>query len=347
VEIMRINRSLLNWGVFLIALGGIPLAVDQGWLESNIASELGRLWPLILVGIGLGLILRWTPISWFGGALVAATFGVIFGAAAVSLRDNDLANLQGIIPAIASGACTDGGPGDETTTDQGIASSEAFALELTLPCGELTMERAEGPTWRLDATHDAGEAPRVEAIEGGAGTTALQVSRDEGDLSFLGRQARSDWDVQLPAEAELTLQVTLDAAKATIDAGSGPVGGIGATLNAADATIDLGAAEPMDSTSVDLTLNASDGRLILPAGTVRVSATLNASSLAVCAPNAVPMQVDLSETLSSSDLGGAGLEKADETTWRSAGFSTTGEHILLDLTSTVSSLSVERPEACP
>ena len=73
---MRINRSFLNWGVFLIALGGIPLAVDQGWLESDIASDLGQLWPLILVGIGLGLILRWTPLSWFGGALVAATFGI-------------------------------------------------------------------------------------------------------------------------------------------------------------------------------------------------------------------------------------------------------------------------------
>ena len=30
---MRINRSLFNWGVFLIALGGVPLAVDQGWIK--------------------------------------------------------------------------------------------------------------------------------------------------------------------------------------------------------------------------------------------------------------------------------------------------------------------------
>ena len=52
---MRINRGLLNWGVFLIALGGIPLAVDQGWLDSDVARDLGQLWPLLLVGIGLGL----------------------------------------------------------------------------------------------------------------------------------------------------------------------------------------------------------------------------------------------------------------------------------------------------
>jgi len=77
---MSINRGLLNWGVFLIALGGVPLAVQQGWASSGIVGDLWRLWPLILVGIGLGLILRWTPIAWLGGALVAGTFGLIFGA---------------------------------------------------------------------------------------------------------------------------------------------------------------------------------------------------------------------------------------------------------------------------
>ncbi len=97
---MRINRSLLNWGVFLIALGGIPLAVDQGWIEADIARDLGQLWPLILVGIGLGLILRWTAFAWFGGALVAATFGTIFGAAVVALPDDDIANLQGDHPRV-------------------------------------------------------------------------------------------------------------------------------------------------------------------------------------------------------------------------------------------------------
>ena len=78
---MRIDRNLLNWGVFFIALGGIPLAVDQAWLEPGVARDLGQLWPLILVGIGLGLMLRWTPLAWFGGALVAAgtiTIGTAF-----------------------------------------------------------------------------------------------------------------------------------------------------------------------------------------------------------------------------------------------------------------------------
>ncbi len=269
---MRINRSLLNWGVFLIALGGIPLAVDQGWLESDIASELGQLWPLILVGIGLGLILRWTPLSWFGGAVVAATFGLIFGAAAVSLRDNDLTTVQGIIPAIASGACANGDLGTETTSGEGIASSGSFALDLSLPCGELSVARAAETTWRVDAAHEAGDAPRIDETEDETGTTGLRVRyEDDGDLAFIGRQTRSRWDVLVPAAATLTVQATLDATKGIIEGGPGPVARLQATLNASDATLDLAQAETPETAVIELTLNASDGRLLLPMGTTRTS----------------------------------------------------------------------------
>lgn len=344
---MRINRSLLNWGVFLIALGGIPLAVDQGWIQSDIASELGQLWPLILVGIGLGLILRWTPFSWFGGALVAATFGVIFGAAAVSIRDNDLGNLQGIIPAIASGACADGDDPAETTTSEGIASSEAFRLDVSLPCGELSVSRTDDSTWSVVAAHEPGEAPVVDETDGANGTTGLRI-RDRGgeDLAFIGSQTRSDWDVQVPAGAVLSMSATLDAAQGTVDTGAGPVDRFSATLNAADATVDLGEASSDVAPAISMTLNASDGLLVLPAGSAQVSVTLNASSLEVCSPSGVPMLVELNETLSSSDLGDAGLDKVDDDTWQTSGFTRSGEHQTIDITSTVSSLTIERPEAC-
>src|SRR3990170_7039277 len=127
---MSINRSLLNWGVFLMALGGVPLAVQQGWASSGIVGDLWRLWPLILVGIGLGLILRWTPIAWLGGALVAGTFGLIFGAL-----------LAGGVSGI-SGACVGIGSGEtETTTESGATSGTAFGLALDLSCGELAVTR--------------------------------------------------------------------------------------------------------------------------------------------------------------------------------------------------------------
>ena len=77
---MSVDRRLVNMGVFLLILGGIPLAVGQGWLARGTIAQAWELWPLILIGVGLGLILRRTPFHFVGGLLVAATFGTILGA---------------------------------------------------------------------------------------------------------------------------------------------------------------------------------------------------------------------------------------------------------------------------
>ena len=53
---MRVNRGLLNWGIFLVVLGAIPLAVQLRVLDPQLAADLVRLWPLILIGLGLGLL---------------------------------------------------------------------------------------------------------------------------------------------------------------------------------------------------------------------------------------------------------------------------------------------------
>ena len=344
---MHINRSLLNWGVFLIALGGIPLAVDQGWIDSDIAADLGQLWPLILVGIGLGLILRWTPFAWFGGALVAATFGIIFGAAIVSVPDDDIATLQGIIPAIAVGACGSGDAGPASTGEGGPANADVFELDATLSCGELAVGRAAGADWSVDAAHATDDAPVIDESDLDGATAQLGLSQRGGnDLVFLGSQAQSDWRVGVPRDATLSVGLTLNAARGDIDAGAGPLARLNGTLNASDAVIDLADAATPQRADVNLTLNASDVTLLLPDGDLDANLTLNASSLAVCVPQGAPLQVEIGQVLSSDDLSSSGLEEGNPTIWRTPDFSFAGDHILLSVSSTVSSLSIERPETC-
>ena len=55
---MHVHRRFLGWGVFFILLGAIPLAVQAGLLTAAQVADWWRFWPLILVGIGLGLLLR-------------------------------------------------------------------------------------------------------------------------------------------------------------------------------------------------------------------------------------------------------------------------------------------------
>ena len=53
---MRIRRGFLFWGLFLIPLGAIPLLVRGGYLSEDLLTNAWQLWPLILVGIGVALL---------------------------------------------------------------------------------------------------------------------------------------------------------------------------------------------------------------------------------------------------------------------------------------------------
>lgn len=76
---MHVDSRFLGWGVFFIVLGAVPLAVGQGLIDPATISGWWRLWPLILIGVGVGLILRRTPAHFLGGLIVAATLGLLFG----------------------------------------------------------------------------------------------------------------------------------------------------------------------------------------------------------------------------------------------------------------------------
>lgn len=328
---MRINRGLLNWGVFLIALGGVPLAVQQGFADESIAGDLWRLWPLILVGIGLGLIMRWTPLAWVGGALVAGTFGLIFGALIAG-------GFSGI-----SNTCVGVGSSETVTTQDGdAASSTDFSVDLELSCGQVGLSRAGGAAWDVVAVHDASELPTIEGTQ-----SDLRLRQAEGDSGFfaLSQQVRDDWQVEVPATAAISLAMTLNAAEGTVDLGTGPVAAISSTLNASDAGFTLGSAATPQPARLDLTLNASSGSIGLPAGSIVGDITLNVSSLDLCMPADAEARLRIDATLASDDLGSSGLVK-DGDGWQTPGYATAATRIDLSITSTFSSVSVERPEVC-
>ena len=49
---MRIHRGYLFWGIVFVLLGGIPLAERSGLIDAQRLSDVGRLWPLLLIAIG-------------------------------------------------------------------------------------------------------------------------------------------------------------------------------------------------------------------------------------------------------------------------------------------------------
>jgi hypothetical protein len=327
---MRIDRSLLNWGVFLIALGGVPLAVQQGITDSGIAGDLWRLWPLILVGIGLGLLLRWTPLAWLGGAIVAGTFGLIFGALVAG-------GITGI-----SGACGELGDDAVSSSQSGIASSTSFDVDLTLSCGELTLTRDEESRWSVEALHAEGDAPTIQGE-----TASLSVQQDDGgsQVMIFGPATRNEWQVHVPTVPAVGIDLTLNAADATVAIADGPLGIVNGSFNASSVTIAMAGATTPETAPIDLTFNASSGTVSLPAGSVVANVDLNLSSLTLCVPGAAPLRIELDSTLSSDDLEAAGLGQVGEG-WQTPDYDTASARVDLNVSSAVSSLTIQRPEVC-
>lgn len=78
---MRLNRTLLYTGVFLLAIGGAFVAAEAGAFAAVGALDVLRLWPLAIIAIGLAITLRRTPVSLASGVLAVAVPGLVLGSA--------------------------------------------------------------------------------------------------------------------------------------------------------------------------------------------------------------------------------------------------------------------------
>src|SRR5512141_1462315 len=148
---MQIHRRFLGWGVFLILAGSIPLAVRAGYLTADQLRDVGGLWPLILVGIGVGLSLSRTRYGFLGGFIGAATFGVIVG---------------GVLAGSVGGFDLGCGSTRGTTafeTRQGPFSAGSASVDIDLSCGDLTVAVAPGSTWQVEGQDRDGTGPNLEA----------------------------------------------------------------------------------------------------------------------------------------------------------------------------------------
>ncbi|MBA2631948.1 MAG: hypothetical protein H0U86_02920, partial [Chloroflexi bacterium] len=80
-EHMQVNRGFAFWGVALITAGVVALAIQAALIPEESARQAWRLWPLLLVVIGLSLIASRTPF----GLVATLLAGVVAGGLAGTL----------------------------------------------------------------------------------------------------------------------------------------------------------------------------------------------------------------------------------------------------------------------
>jgi hypothetical protein len=268
---MRIRPGLLFWGIFFLLLGGIPLLVRAGVLDANVLADAWRLWPLLLVALGIALILGRTSAGLLGTALAAVVLGVAAGGA--------LASGTGFIGNV-------GGCGPETATDQRLEDGGTFSGPMTasfdLDCGSLDVSTQGGSDWKVDAAY-RGAAPTLDRSDAN-----LTLRSPDG---FGVR--RQNWDVTLPADQAREIRIDANASSVSGRVSGAQLTDFHLSLNAGDARID---ASEGSLGRIDVSANAGRVRLRVGSDTTG-SMSANAGSLELCTPPGAALRFNVQEQL--------------------------------------------------
>lgn len=323
---MHIDRRLLGWGVFFVLVGAIPLAVRGGFLDAERVASWPWLWPVLLIGWGLGLVLRRTPVDWIGGAVTAVVLGLMAGGALAT-------GFRGI--PVVSG-CGGDGQGTAFVTQRGALASGG-QLNVDFNCGTITMAATDGSDWTVSGSDARGRGPRVE-------TSGTSVSIEMPTNDFFRDSGQNTWTVGVPRAAPFGFGMTLNGGRGTADLTGASVSSASLTVNAGSFGLDLASAALVGD--VNATVNAGAATVSLPAGDRSANLSLNLGSLEVCLPADAVVRVRWAGALGSNDLDAAGLTELDDNTWVSAGFVETAPHLELRVSANAGSFDLTFGGGC-
>lgn len=285
---MRIRPGLLFWGLFFVLLGGIPLLVRAGALDANIVADAWRLWPLLLVALGIALIVGRTSAGLLGTALAAIVLGIAAGGALAS-GTSWIGNV---------GGCGALGTGTDQRLEEGNTFAGPATAHFDLDCGSLDASMQPGSDWRVRADY-RGEPPTLEASDSALG---LRAPRGFG-------VRRQVWTVMLPGDQTREVAIDSNASAVTATLAGADLTRFSLDLNAGDARIDATAGR---LGTVDVSVNAGRVRLRLDSDTTG-SLSANAGSIEMCVPTEATLRFRVEEQLTfAHDLDDRGLSRSGD-----------------------------------
>jgi hypothetical protein len=331
---MSVDRRLLNWGVFLVLLGGIPLAVAQGWIPRDIVARAWELWPFVLIGAGVGLLLRRTPLHALGGIIVAGTCGVILGSLiAVGTGGLSFGNIG-----CGGGAADNPQILQESGTFEGGSGTGRVALSATCASVHVTTEAGAGWAVTVDGTENARPTVSHEA-------DVVTVRSPEGSVVFPFSTRRSTWRVALGTDSRLDLSLDLNAGDASIDLGTAVLSRLAVDGNAVGNTrLDLSRATVE---RLDVEVNAADMAIQLPelanlAGSVQG----NAASVDLCAASGVGLRLLVEDNITASNnYDDQGLVRSGNA-WQTPDYATAATQVELRTTGSAVSFTLNPKDGC-
>ena len=271
---MAINRRFLYAGLFLVALGGVLVAVDLAAVDTATVSSILRLWPLAIIAIGAGIVLRRSRYALVAGVLAAMVPGLVLGGGLA------------VAPRYAV-ECGEHGAQSNSETQRGTFSGPA-TVELEANCGSLAIGTQAGSAWQLTTSDTAGRVPIVTASE----RTLQVISNGPGDWD-LGDTGRDSWTLALPTTELERMAMTVNAGRASIALPGATVSSLVVTGNAADVFMDITEATISD---LDARLNLGRLSIRLPAHGMSGAIRVGGGQVLLCVPFGLGMHVEFTGT---------------------------------------------------
>lgn len=318
---MQVNRGFAFWGVALITAGAVALAIQAGLIPDESARQAWRLWPVVLIVIGLSIIASRTPFALVATLAAGLVAGGLAGTFVASAGDG------------FSFGC--GGEATETATDAGTFEGDAEVV-LDFNCGELAVSTAEGTGWSVEARHGSDREPQISA-----GGDSLRVNAEGG--GFIGfSEGRQEWDVVLPTQTRLDLTVDANASSSHLDLADAVLTNLAVDANAGDVYLGLAGARV-----AELGIDANAGSLSIVVDDVTSLAgnvEMNAGSLELCAPEGAVVAITIEDpnVTFSHNLDDLGLSRQGDT-WSTG---TGAADITLDVDGNAASFTLNPEGGC-
>jgi len=320
---MQIDRRWVGFGLFLVTVGAVMIGVRQGWVDPEIAGRAWTLWPLLLIGAGLSILLTRGAGAAVGGLVVAVTLGAIVGGIAAT-------------GSFGSGLCA-GDANDGQSFPETSGTLDRGSVSLVQSCGDLTIGTVAGTTWSLGGVSSDGRAPRVESA---SDRLRIESDRDEGfDLD-----GSTSWELVLPRDPTVSLDLEANAGAGRIALGGAHLTSLSIKRNAGSVDLDLREVAALDS--FELEVNAGSATLRLPNLSVSGSLQVNAGSIAICRPEGVGLRITLEDSVAASnDFANHGLTERNGV-WESAGYATAPLRIAIEAQANAGSLPLDPAGPC-
>ena len=342
---MTVRRGFLYTGVFLIATGGVVLLAQAGAIDTEAVIRALSLWPLAVIAIGVGLILRRTRARVPGGVVAAATPGLMLGMMIVAVPDMpDFEAWSGWSGWSGWSAPCGDASREATVTERQGTFGTAASVDLSLACGELVVTTGPGSSWQLDASNGQGDGAIVSDA---ADRLSIHSADRHGSFGSFGSfdslnslDRGDDWRLTLPTGTLLDIGTEVSAGEARLDLAGARIGSLGLVLNAGKARLDAAEAS-LERLHVEV--NAGAATVLLPAGDFGGDLAVNAGSLEVCTPAGVGLRVRGGSALGAVTYNG--LVRVGDA-WESPDFNTVDFHADVTVSANVGSIVINPEGGC-